>query len=96
MRKVSPAGKTEGLRAYGEMVGILWKARQFAAAIRLEQALEQTPRALVFQSLLFLLAIDNLRKRFEVANLDGSALHARTHLLPAQTDGTRWEAALNL
>jgi len=26
-----------GLRVYGEMVGILWKARQFPAAIRLEQ-----------------------------------------------------------
>ena len=37
MRQVLPATGAEGLRAYGEMVGILWKARQFAAAIRLEQ-----------------------------------------------------------
>ncbi len=37
MRQVQAAKGTEGLRAYGEMVGVLWKARQFAAAIRLEQ-----------------------------------------------------------
>src|SRR5436189_2260259 len=37
MRMVRTPGGAEGLRAYGEMVGILWKARQFAAAIRLEQ-----------------------------------------------------------
>lgn len=32
MRQVHPAEGRDGLRAYGEMVGILWKARQFAAA----------------------------------------------------------------
>jgi hypothetical protein len=37
MRRVRPAIGKQGLRAYGEMVGMLWKVRQFAAAIRLEQ-----------------------------------------------------------
>src|SRR5579884_2233615 len=37
MRRVRPVGDVEQLRAYGEMVGVLWNARQFAAAIRLEQ-----------------------------------------------------------
>jgi hypothetical protein len=37
MRNVRPAEGTDGLRAYGEMVGLLWKVRQYAAAVRLEQ-----------------------------------------------------------
>jgi MEDS: MEthanogen/methylotroph, DcmR Sensory domain len=42
MRQVRPNAGAEGLRAYGEMVGLLWKARQFAAAIRLEQLCTHT------------------------------------------------------
>lgn len=92
IRTVNPGQKAEGLRAYGEMVGILWKARQFSAAIRLEQLwnkfLEQS-----FFSLYCAYAIDIFGKDFEIANLDG-VLCTHTHLVPAQTDGTL-ETALN-
>lgn len=37
MRSVRPAHDRAGLRAYGEMVGVLWKNRQFSAAVRLPQ-----------------------------------------------------------
>jgi len=93
MRKASPAGHTEGLRAYGEMVGILWKARQFAAAIRLEQLWNKLLEHSSF-SLYCSYAIDVFGKDFDVANLDG-VLCTHTHLLPAQADGTL-ETARNL
>lgn len=37
MRQLRPADGAEALRAYGEMVGILWQEKRFAAAVRLEQ-----------------------------------------------------------
>ena len=84
--------RAEGLRAYGEMVGILWKARQFAAAIRLEQLWNKLLENSSF-SLYCAYAIDVFGKDFEVANLDG-VLCTHTHLVPAQPDGTL-ETALN-
>jgi hypothetical protein len=92
MRLVRPGEKAEGLRAYGEMVGILWKARQFAAAIRLEQLWNKLLEQSAF-SLYCAYAIDVFGKDFEVANLDG-VLCAHTHLVPAQPNGTL-ETALN-
>jgi hypothetical protein len=92
MRLVRPAENREGLRAYGEMVGILWKARQFAAAIRLEQLWNRLLEQSCF-SLYCAYAIDVFGKEFAVANLD-SVLCTHTHLVPAQPDG-RLEAALN-
>jgi hypothetical protein len=93
LRKVQPATGAEGLRAYGEMVGILWKARQFASAMRLEQLWNKLLENSSF-SLYCAYAIDVFGKDFEVANLDG-VLCTHTHLVPAQTDGTL-ETALNL
>jgi hypothetical protein len=92
MRKVHPTKRAEGLRAYGEMVGILWKARQFAAAIRLEQLWNKLLEQSSF-SLYCAYAIDVFGKEFEVANLDG-VLGTHTHLIPTQPDGTL-ETALN-
>ncbi len=92
MRQVRPKKGAEGLRAYGEMVGILWKARQFAAAIRLEQLWNKLLEQCSF-SLYCAYAIDIFGKEFEVANLDG-VLCTHTHLIPAQPDG-RLETALN-
>jgi hypothetical protein len=93
MRQVLPASGAEGLRAYGEMVGILWKARQFAAAIRLEQLWNRLLEQSAF-SLYCAYAIDVFGKDFAVANLDG-VLCAHSHLVPAQPNGTL-EVALNL
>jgi hypothetical protein len=92
MRRVQPRRGAEGLRAYGEMVGILWKARQFAAAIRLEQFWNKLLEQSSF-SLYCAYAIDVFGNEFAVASLDGM-LCTHTHLLPAQPDGTL-EAVLN-
>src|SRR5581483_8222480 len=37
LRQVRPLDGTGSLRAYGEMVDLLWKDGQFASAVRLEQ-----------------------------------------------------------
>jgi hypothetical protein len=84
MRQVRPA-TDEGLRAYGEMVGILWKARRFAAAIRLEQLWNKLLEQSSF-SLYCAYAIDIFGKEFAVANLEG-VLCTHTHLVPAQLNG---------
>jgi len=92
MRQVRPTERAEGLRAYGEMVGILWKARQFAAAIRLEQFWNKLLEQSSF-SLYCAYAIDVFGKEFEVANLEG-VLCTHTHMVPSQPDG-KLETALN-
>jgi hypothetical protein len=92
MRQVQPAGNAEGLRAYGEMVGVLWKARQFAAAIRLEQLWNKLLERSSF-SLYCAYAIDVFGEEFEVSKLDG-VLSTHTHLVPAKVDGAL-EAAVD-
>jgi hypothetical protein len=92
MRQVAPAPAAVGLRAYGEMVGVLWKVRQFSAAIRLEQLWNRLLEQSSF-SLYCAYAIDIFGKEFEVGHLDG-VLCAHSHLVPAEPDG-KLEAALN-
>ena len=91
MRQVHPTGGA-GLRAYGEMVGILWGERQFAAAIRLEQLWNRLLDRMSF-SLFCSYAIDVFGPEFESSNLEG-VFCAHTHLVPTQPDGTL-ETALN-
>lgn len=79
-------------RAYGEMVGILWKARRFAAAVRLEQLWNKLLEQSDF-SLYCAYAIDVFGQEFAASNLDG-VLCTHTHLIPAEPDGSL-EAALN-
>jgi MEDS: MEthanogen/methylotroph, DcmR Sensory domain len=93
MRQVLPAHDGAGLRAYGEMVGLLWKTRQFAAAIRLEQFWNKQLEESSF-SLYCAYAIDVFGQEFQVANLDG-VLCTHTHLVPAQPNGNL-ETAVNL
>ncbi len=92
MRQLRPVNGADGLRAYGEMVGILWKARQFASAIRLEQLWNKLLERASF-SLYCAYAIDIFGKEFDAATLH-SVLCAHTHLLPSQPGGTL-EAALH-
>ncbi len=92
LRQVCPVHGAEGSRAYGEMVGILWKARQYAAAIRLEQFWNRLLEQSSF-SLYCAYAIDVFGKEFDVGNLDG-VLRTHTHLIPSQPNGT-FEAALD-
>ncbi|HYZ84741.1 MAG TPA: MEDS domain-containing protein [Bryobacteraceae bacterium] len=91
--RVHKATEHAGLRAYGEMVGVLWKARQFDAAIRLEQLWNKLLEQSSF-SLYCAYAIDLFGNEFHVANLDG-VLCTHTHLVPADPHGTL-EAAFNL
>jgi len=93
MRELCPPGDRAAQRAYGEMVGILWKAKQFAAAIRLEQFWNKLLEQASF-SLYCAYAIDVFGKDFHAANLD-DVLCTHTHLVPAQPNGNL-ETALNL
>jgi hypothetical protein len=92
MRQVRPRVAGGGLRAYGEMVGILWKAGQFSAAIRLEQFWNKLLGRSSF-SLFCGYAIDVFGKDFQIANLD-ALLCAHTHLLPGAN--AQLEPAINL
>ncbi len=92
IRRVRPREGIQSSRAYGEMVGILWKARRFAAAVRLEQLWNKLLEQSGF-SLYCAYAIDIFGQEFAASNLDG-VLCTHTHLIPAEPDG-RLEAALN-
>jgi hypothetical protein len=91
MRQVHPV-RAAGLRAYGEMVGILWKARQFAAAIRLEQLWNKLLEQSSF-TLYCAYAVDIFGEEFNAANLEG-VLCTHTHLVPAHPSGAL-ETSLN-
>ena len=73
------------VRAYGEMVSILWQQRRYAAALRLEQfwnkLLEQP-----FLSLFCAYAVDVFGNDCDFAGLDG-VLATHTHVVPADLDG---------
>jgi hypothetical protein len=81
IREVRPQPDHRGLRAYGEMVGLLWKEGQFAAAVRLEQFWNKLMSAHAFQ-LFCAYPIDVFGKDFQAAALD-PVLCAHTHLVSA-------------
>lgn len=76
----------EGLRAYGEMVGILWQAKQFGAAVRLEQFWNRILEQSSF-SLYSAYSIDVFGKDYQLSNLEG-VLCTHTHLVPTQLNGS--------
>jgi hypothetical protein len=79
-----------GIRAYGEMVGVLWKTGQFSAAVRLEELWNQLLRSSDV-SLFCAYPIDVFSPEFQAASVD-ALLCAHTHLVP--TDSAL-EGALN-
>ena len=81
IQQVRPHPDHTGLRAYGEMVGVLWEAGQFSAAVRLEQFWNRRLSADSFH-LFCAYPIDLFGKDFHSAALD-PLLCAHTHLLPA-------------
>jgi len=85
MRKVRPQRGQDGLCAYGEMVGVLWKARQFSAAIRLEQFWNKLLGRSSF-TLFCGYAMDVFGADFKSSALD-ALLSAHTHLLPSDANG---------
>lgn len=84
-------GRT-GLRAYGEMVALLWKSGQLAAAARLEQLWNRLLAQSSF-SLYCSYEIDIFGKEFHPRQMD-AILRTHTHLVPAQSESIL-EAALH-
>ena len=74
-----------GLRAYGEMVGILWNGGQYAAAIQLEKFWNRLLKSNPF-NLFCGYSIDVFSDEFQIAALD-ALLCAHTHLVPAGRNG---------
>ncbi|MEX2262181.1 MAG: MEDS domain-containing protein [Bryobacteraceae bacterium] len=73
-----------GLRVFGDMAGLLWKASQFSAAIRLEQLWNKLLRSIGFH-LFCAYPIDIFGKEFQMTTVD-ALLCAHTHLLPTGRD----------
>ncbi len=92
MLQVRRATADAGLRAYGEMVGILWQAGQISAAIRLEAFWNKLLRSGGFQ-LFCGYPIDVFGKDFHTEAVD-ALLCAHTHLVTAGENGDV-ETALN-
>jgi hypothetical protein len=83
MRNVRPARDHGGLRAYGEMVGLLWSARQFSAAMRLEQFWNKLLARSSF-NLYCAYSMDVSEKESQTHALNG-VLSTHTHLIPNHT-----------
>jgi MEDS: MEthanogen/methylotroph, DcmR Sensory domain len=83
MREVRPARDHGGLRAYGEMVGLLWSGRQFSAAIRLEQFWNKLLARSSFH-LYCAYSIEVSEKESQIHALDG-VLSTHTHVIPNHT-----------
>ncbi len=79
-----------GLRAYGEMVGLLWRKSRFAAAIRLEEFWNTLLESMRF-SLFCAYPIDLFDKTLDIDALE-PILCSHTHVLPTSRD---FDAALN-
>jgi hypothetical protein len=79
MHQVHP-GFGGGMRAFGEMVGILWREGHFSAAIRLEQFWNKLLGQSDF-SIFCAYSIDVFAKDFQSEHLD-ALLCAHTHLMP--------------
>jgi hypothetical protein len=71
-----------GIRAYGEMVGVLWKAGELSAAVRLEQLWNELLKASDV-SLYCAYPIDVFSSEFQATAVD-ALLCAHTHLVPSE------------
>jgi hypothetical protein len=90
LRGVRSKAVQGGVRAFGEMVGLLWEAEKFSAAERLEELWNTLLRASDV-SLFCAYPIDVFSPEFKVSAVD-SLLCAHTHMVP--TDAAL-ETALN-
>jgi DcmR-like sensory protein len=72
-----------GIRAYGEMVGVLWKASQFSAAVRLEELWNELLHSSDL-SLFCAYPIDVFSPEFQSESVD-ALLCAHTHLVPTDS-----------
>jgi hypothetical protein len=84
MRNVRARADITGLRAYGEMVALLWNAGKYSAAIRLEKFWNKLLESNSF-SMFCAYPIDVFGSEFQIGGLD-AILRAHTHFLPAGTN----------
>jgi hypothetical protein len=90
LRGVRSKAVQSGVRAFGEMVGLLWEARRFSAAVRLEELWNTLLRASDV-SLFCAYPIDIFSPEFKASAVD-SLLCAHTHVVPRDA---ALETALN-
>lgn len=88
---VDEAG-SNGIVAYGEMVGLLWEQRQFPAAIRLEQLWNKVRERTPFR-LFCWYPVDIFSSDFDPGVVD-ALLCAHSHILPRDVHG-QLDRALN-
>jgi len=84
LREIRARTPQAGLRAFGAMVGLLWKMGRYAAAVRVEQFWNNLLPLMGF-NLFCAYPIDVFGPEFQISGLD-SLLCAHTHLLPAGRD----------
>jgi hypothetical protein len=82
---VKPRGPDAGVRAYGEMVGVLWEAGQYEGAIRLEEYWNKILEASGI-TLFCGYPIDVFGKDLDSSNFQ-ALLCAHTHHLPGGAEG---------
>jgi hypothetical protein len=92
MWRVREAATNMELRAYGEMVGVLWESRQYSAAIRLEEFWNRLLRSSFFR-LFCAYPIDVFSGDFNGEAAD-ALLRTHTHFVPTDSDGAL-EVAMN-
>jgi hypothetical protein len=90
IQRLRSSSLTGSLRAYGEMVGVLWSANQFAAAIRLEEYWNRLLLSASFK-LYCGYPIDIFTDEFQHPHID-AVVCAHTHVIPTGENGYVQEA----
>lgn len=85
VRQVQSRAMGRGLRAYGEMVGVLWTQGRFSAAMVLEEFWNTILESADFR-LFCAYPIDVFSKAFHSCDMD-ALLCSHTHLLPGEANG---------
>ena len=91
IREARARAQGRGLRVYGEMVGELWKSRQYQPAILLERLWNKLAESVEFH-LYCSYPIDLFDEHLDMGSLD-EMLCTHSHMLPAGSDD-RLEAAV--
>jgi PAS domain S-box-containing protein len=90
MERLVPASLNGGFRAYGEMVGVLWSAGEFSAAIRLEEYWNRLLQSHKFK-LFCGYPIDIFSDDFNHSHVD-AVVCAHTHVIPTSENGDLQDA----
>jgi PAS domain S-box-containing protein len=90
MQRLLACSSSGGFRAYGEMVGVLWSARKFSAAIRLEEYWNRLLRSSRFK-LFCGYPINIFTDDLNHAQMD-AVVCAHTHVIPSGENGDVEEA----